>query len=194
MSPSDIQPESRSRLAPIRREALSPERQAEYDALTRSGGLSLAGLTGPGGLWLRFPALRRPMGDVNRILRAESGLDSRLIEVAILATAREMDSQFEWTMHEPVALEKSVTRETIETIRHRRSVDGLAADEAALIRLAREAVGEHRVASDTYAQALALFGEQKLLHYAALIACYAMTAMMLALVDQQLPEGKPPLL
>lgn len=194
MKPSDIQPESLSRLAPISRDALGPERQAEYDALTRSGGLNLAGLRGPGGLWLRLPALRRPMGEVNRILRSESGLDPRLIEVAILAAAREMDSQFEWTMHEPVALAKGVARETIEAIRHRGGLEGVSEDEAMLIRLAREAVGAHRVESQSYARARALFGEQKLLHYAALIACYAMTAMMLALVDQQLPEEKAPLL
>ena len=194
MNQSDIHAESLSRLAPLSRESLSPERQGEYDALTRSGGLNLAGLRGPGGLWLRLPALRKPMGEVNRILRSESGLDPRLIEVAILATAREMDSQFEWTMHEPVALEKGVARETIEAIRHRGGLEHVPEDEAILIRLAREAVGAHRVESDSYARASTLFGEQKLLHYAALIACYAMTAMMLTLVDQQLPETKPPLL
>ena len=195
MTASDIHSETLSRLAPLRREALSPERQADYDALTRApGGLNLAGLKGPGGVWMRLPALRKPMGEVNRILRSESGLDPRLIEVAILAAAREMDSQFEWTMHEPVALEKGVARQTIEVIRHRRELTGVPQDEAALIRLAREGIGKHTVGSDSYARAVEIFGEEKLLQYATLLACYAMTAIMLAVVDQQLPEGKRSLL
>jgi 4-carboxymuconolactone decarboxylase len=196
MNPSDIYAETLSRLVPLHRESLSPERQADYDALTRPspGGLNLAGLTGPGGLWMRCPALRKPMGEVNRMLRSGCDLDPRLVEVAILAAAREMDSEFEWTMHKPVALEKGVARQTIEIIRHRRELAGVPEEEAILIRLARESIGAHRVEPECYARGIALFGEEKLLYYAALIACYAMTATMLAVVDQRLPEGKRPLL
>ena len=45
------------------------------------------------------------MRALNRYLRFEAGFTPRMREIAILATAREMDSQFEWCAHEPEALE-----------------------------------------------------------------------------------------
>ena len=40
---------------------------------------------------------------MNRYLRNKSGIEPRLRELAILATARELDSQFEWAAHEDEA-------------------------------------------------------------------------------------------
>ena len=118
--PADVYPETLSRLPPLKRETLNEAQQKAYDALTapRSGRLNLAGIKGPGGVILRMPKLAKPLGDVNRVLRSELGLDARLVELTILATAREMQSQFEWAMHEPVALEVGVPAATIDMIRH----------------------------------------------------------------------------
>src|SRR3954467_1836648 len=90
--PKDIHAETLSRLTPIRREDLAEEQRARYDEAMQppSGGLNLAGLKGPSGVWIRMPKLGKLMGQVNRILRTELGMDARLLEVAILATAREM--------------------------------------------------------------------------------------------------------
>ena len=118
--PADVYPETLSRLPPLKRETLNEAQQKAYDAVTapRSGRLNLAGIKGPGGVILRMPKLAKPLGDVNRVLRSELGLDARLVELTILATAREMQSQFEWAMHEPVALEVGVPAATIDMIRH----------------------------------------------------------------------------
>jgi 4-carboxymuconolactone decarboxylase len=194
--PADVNPETLSRLSPLRREALGEEQQKAYDAAMArpAGGLNLAGLKGPGGVWIRYPQLGKHMGPINRILRSELGLDPRLVEVAILATAREMDSQFEWCMHEPVALKQGVAPETVDAIKHRRPLVGVPEKEAVLIELAREAVGAHKTSQATYARALQAFGEQGLLNYVALISCYAQTAIVLGIFDQQLHDGMEPLL
>ncbi len=187
--PADIHPETLSRLPPLRREDLNEQQQKSYDALTRPpqpGGLNLAGIKGPGGVQLRMPKLGRALGEVNRILRSELGLDPRLVEVAILATAREMSSQFEWAMHEPVAIARGVAAETVDIIRYRRPLIGVPDTEAVLIELAREAVGAKQVSPATYARALALLGEDGLLNFAALISSYAQTAILLCVLDQQL--------
>ena len=188
--PADVYPETLSRLPPLRREDLGEEQKKTYDKLTLppQGSLNLAGIKGPGGVQMRMPKLAKPLGEANRIMRSELGLDGRLVEVAILATAREMSSQFEWAMHEPVALEKGVAPETIDHIRHRRPLSGVPEKEAALVELAREAVGVGKVGSQTYARALALFGEQDLLHYAALIGSYAQTAIILGIFGQELHD------
>ncbi len=192
--PADVYPETLSRLPPLKRENLNEAQQKAYDALTapRAGRLNLAGLKGPGGVHLRMPKLAKARGDVNRVLRAELGLDARLVELTILATAREMKSQFEWAMHEPVALEMGVRAATIDMIRHGTPLVGVPAKEAALITIAREAVGAKQVTPATYANALALFGEEDLLHYSLLIASYAQTAILLCIVGQELQDHQSP--
>ena len=193
--PADVYPETLSRLPPLKREDLNEQQKKSYDALTapRSGGsLNLAGLKGPGGVSLRMPRLASSMGDVNRVMRAELGLDPQLVEIAILATAREMKSQFEWAMHESVALNAGVAPQIIDTIRHGRPLTNVADKEAALIELAREAVGVKKVGPATYKNALALFGEETLLHYSLLISNYASTAILLGIVGQELHDHQTP--
>lgn len=194
--PPDVNPETLSRLSPIRREELGEGQQKSYDAAMArpAGGLNLAGLKGPGGVWIRFPQLGPHMGAMNRILRSELDLDPRLVEVAILATAREMDSQFEWSMHEPVALKEGVAPETVEAIKHRQALSGVPEKEAVLIELAREAVGAKKVGPATYARAIAALGEKGVLNFVALISAYAMTAIVLSVFDQQLHDGQEALL
>ena len=188
--PADVYPDTLSRLPPLKRETLNEAQRTAYDAVTapRSGRLNLAGIKGPGGVILRMRRLAGPLDEVNRVLRSELGLDARLVESTILATAGEMHSQFEWAMHEPVALEVGVSAATIDTIRHRRPLDDVPDKEAALIQLARESVGEKQVSSATYATALTLFGEEELLHYSLLIASYAQTAILLCIVGQELHD------
>ena len=191
--PADVYPETLSRLPPLKRETLNEAQQKAYDAVTapRSGRLNLAGIKGPGGVILRMPKLAKPLGDVNRVLRSELGLDARLVELTILATAREMQSQFEWAMHEPVALEVGVSAATIDMIRHGKPLADVPEKEAALF-ISREAVGAKQVTPATYATALALFGEEELLHYSVLIASYAQAAILLCIVGQELHDHQSP--
>ena len=81
--PADVYPETLSRLPPLKRETLNKAQQKAYDALAapRSGRLNLAGIKGPGGVILRMPKLAKSLGDVNRMLRSELGLDARLVEL-----------------------------------------------------------------------------------------------------------------
>jgi hypothetical protein len=77
--PADVYPDTLSRLPPLQRETLNEAQQKAYDALLgpRAGRLNLAGIKGPGGVHLRMPKLAKVRGDVNRVLRAELGLDAR---------------------------------------------------------------------------------------------------------------------
>jgi 4-carboxymuconolactone decarboxylase len=193
--PADVYPETLSRLPPVDREKLNDAQKKVYDGLTapRSGRLNLAGIKGPGGVNLRMPKLLEHMGDVNRLMRSSLGMEPRLVEAAILATAREMKSQFEWAMHEEVALEAGVAASTIDIIRHGKPLTAdIPEKEAILIQLAREAVGGKKVAPATYAKALALFGEEDLLHYSLLISNYASTAILLCIVGQELHDHQTP--
>ena len=115
-------------------------------------------------------------------------------EVAILITAREMDSQFEWVAHEPEALKEGVEPAVIDAIKHRTSTAGLNETDATVIELGRQIFRDHKVKSETFAKAKALFGPAKLVELVMLMGNYAGTAALLTLVNMQLHTGKKPLL
>src|SRR5262249_25513457 len=144
--------------------------QRQYDRAS-SPGSSLAGLHGPAGVLLHSPGGIHLL-TLNRYLRFESGLAPALREIAILTTVREMQSPFQWAAHEPEARKLGVLAETIDVIKHDRSTQGLAAEEAAIIDLGREIWRDHKVASATFAKASDLFGVRMLVDLVILMGAY----------------------
>ena len=192
---SDIYPDSGSRLPPVKREDLDEQGKRQYDALAaRTGGRSLAGLRGPGGLNLYSPKAAQYLDGLSNYLRYESGLSGRVREIAILVTAREMDNQFEWTAHEPNALKEGVAPEVIEVIRGRKTTETLVATDATIIELGRQMFGEKKVASEVFARARNIFGDHALVELVLLMGSYSSIAALLTAFDVQLDPGQKPLL
>ncbi len=191
--PADIDPKSGMRLPIPAREDLDKTGQEAFDRAAAPGA-SIAGLQGPGGISLYTPRLGLMHSAVNRYLRYEAGYSSRVRETAILITAREMDSQFEWVAHEDVGLREGVPQAVIDVIKHRRPTDGLEELDAFIIGLGRELWRDHKVKPATFAKGKALLGPQLLVELVMLMGNYAGTAALLALVDMQLHKGKEPLL
>ena len=132
MYPRDIDPDSGCRLPLPKREELDELGQRTYDSLVDPEGPSLRGLRGPGGILLHSPALARHTRPLNHYLRHEAG---RVRGLAILTTARELDSQFEWAAHEPAALGEDISPEIIDVIRSRKPTSGLDEADAIVIEL-----------------------------------------------------------
>src|SRR6266481_3165422 len=122
--PSDIDPQSGFRLPLPKREDLDEAGKAHYDRATAPGA-SIAGLQGPTGIGLYSPKASAHARALNRYLRFEAGFAPRVREIAILTTAREMDSQFEWSAHEPEALKEGVEPRVIDVIKQRLTTAGL---------------------------------------------------------------------
>jgi len=194
MYPEDVDPESGYRLPLPRREHLADAGQRTYDSLADPEGGTIRGLRGPGGILLHSPDLSRYIRPINRYLRYEAGLGGRVRELAILTTARELDSQFEWAAHEPAALGEGISCEVIEIIKHRRGTSGLDEADAIVIELGREIFGARKVAPATFARSMRHFGRRALVDLVALMGNYAGTAALLTAFDMQLDPGQPPLL
>ncbi|MGH7347463.1 MAG: carboxymuconolactone decarboxylase family protein, partial [Candidatus Rokuibacteriota bacterium] len=186
------------RLPLLERHELDAEGQAHYDTVVSPRSRTLVGLRGPSGVWLHSPKLAGFLRAANQYLRFEAGLDRRLTELAILVTARELDNQFEWTAHEPAALAEGLDAKIIETVKRRRPLGRLGKrlgkKEAVIIAFGRELFGKRKLSSATFARAVDLFGRRGVLELAALMGNYAMTAVILDTVDQQLHPGQKPLL
>jgi 4-carboxymuconolactone decarboxylase len=191
--PSDIDPQSGFRLPLPNREDLDEAGKKAYDRGTAPGA-TIAGLQGPAGVQLFTPKIVEHMTAINRYLRFQAGFTARVREIAILTTAREMDSQFEWVAHEPEALKEGVEQNVIDVIKHRKSTAGLDETDATVIELGRQLWRDHKVTSETFAKVKALFGPNKLVDLVLLMGNYAGTAALLSAVDMQLHPGKKPLL
>jgi 4-carboxymuconolactone decarboxylase len=191
--PSDIDPQSGFRLPLPRREDLDEAGQKAYDR-GATPGANIAGLQGPAGVQLYSPRTAPHLSAINRYLRFEAGILPRVREIAILVTAREMDSQFEWVAHEGEALKEGVEPGVIDAIKYRQSTAGLDATDAIVIELGRQLWRDHKVTSELFARAKSLFGPHKLVDLVLLMGNYAGTAALLAAVDMQLHKGKQPLL
>ena len=194
MLPRDIHPGSLSRLPLLERGELDEQGQKLYDAVVSPQSRTLVGLRGPSGIWLHSPKLAGFLRAANQYLRFETALDRRLTELAILVTARELDNQFEWAAHEPAALQEGLDPKIIDVVRRRKPVARLEKKEALIIGFGRELFRKKRLRSRTFARAVELFGRHGVLDLAALMGNYAMTAVILNAVDQQLHPGQKPLL
>jgi len=191
--PADIDPQSGFRLPLPKREDLDDAGKAHYDRVAAPGA-TIAGLQGPSGIGLYSPKASEHARALNRYLRFEAGLAPRVREIAILTTAREMDSQFEWAAHEPEARKEGVEDRVIDIIKHRVPTAGLEETDATVIELGRQIFRDRKVTSDTFAKAKALFGANKLVELVMLMGNYAGTAALLTAVDMQLHPGQKPLL
>ena len=188
---SDIDPASACRLPLPNRDDLDEVGRKAFDRAAAPGG-SIAGLQGPGGIGLYSTKTFDARNFLYRYLRFEAGYDGATREIAFLATARELDSLFEWSMHEPVALQEGVEPKVLDVIRNRSSTAGLEEMPAAIIELARETFGKHKVASATYARALKLLGPHALVDLVLLMGTAASTAALLTVFDMQLrPDTEP---
>jgi 4-carboxymuconolactone decarboxylase len=192
MYPPDIDPQSGCRLPLPQREELDAEARLVYDSLADPQGASLRGLRGPGGIMLHSPQLARYTRPLNHHLRHEAGLGGRVRELAILVTARALDSQFEWAAHEAEAAREGVSGDIIDIVKYRKSAAALDEADRIVIELGREIFTMRKVAPETFARAMRQFGRRGLVDLVALMGNYAGTAALLTAFDMQLDPGQPP--
>ena len=192
--PPDVHPESLSRLPNVRREEMDELGKKMYDTVVGGQARSIAGLQGPYGVWLHSPQLAEKVLPLIYYLRYDTSLGRRLTELGILVAARELDSQFEWSAHEPVALKEGLEPAIIDVVRFRKSAQGLGEKEALIINLGRELFRKHKVSRATFAHAQKVFGDRGVVDLAALMGDYTSINMLINTFDIQLQPDQKPLL
>ena len=184
--PKDIHPETGNRLPAVNRDTLDEAAKKIYDA--GAPGTDY----GPQRLRLYSGGAEVFSSGLNDFLRHKAGLEPRLVELSILAAVREMDGEYEWTAHEPAALKAGISPEIVDIVKYRKPLTGVGEKEATIIELGREAVGKHKVSSETFARALKLFGDRQLVNIVCLMGDYSSTAILLSTFDQHVrPTDKP---
>ena len=194
--PKDVNPDSSSRLPPVRREDLDEKGRQAFDAVVDEGSKLRASLRGPTGFWLHLPELIGHVRELNWQLRnAPLGLEPPERELAILVTARARNCQKEWTAHEVHAHRAGLPAEIVDIVKHRKPVvAGIPEKQAAIIRFGRELFARDTVSAETYREALEALGQRALVHLIALMSNYTMTSVIFAALDQQVAPDQTPLL
>jgi 4-carboxymuconolactone decarboxylase len=189
--PSDIDPTSLTRLPPVHRQDLDEKGQKIYDSMP--GAKGNAPLRGILGLAIYNPELAEALHLLHDSVTKDGTLGNRVNELAILvATREEQMSLNEWYSHEAAARKAGIDPSVIDVIKFGKEPTGLAEKDALVIRFGRELFRERRVRPETFAKAVETFGRRGTVELIGVMGDYAMVAMMLQAVDQQLP-GRAPL-
>ena len=188
--PKDVLPESRNRLPLPRREDVDDAGKAVFDEMTVKSQHPLPRLFDP--------LLAKPMSQSAYYLKFQTGLPSRLLEIAVLVTARELDCQFEWTQWEQDANNvndpRHIEQSTVDIIKYNKPTVGLGEKEAAIIALGREMLGQKKVSSATFANVQRLMGPRFTVDLIELMVGYSACRTEMTAFDQQLMVGQKPLL
>lgn len=186
----------RFKLIPL--ENLTPEQRVVADAI-RSGARSAvkgsaAGGTGPLGgpfnVWLRSPGVGNLVQQLGAEIRFRSSLPTKLNEMAIIITARQWTSQYEWYAHCRLALEAGLAPSIADDIARGRRPSGMDADETIVYDFSRELHETQGVSDATYKAALDRFGERGIVDLIAVNGFYVLVSMCLNVDRTPLPAGE----
>jgi 4-carboxymuconolactone decarboxylase len=180
---------AQDRMPPIPPQKMSDAQRKAATELQEARGYALRGPWHP---LLRSPDLMSRVLEVSDYLRFNSALPPRLSEFVILMTAREWTQQYEWQAHYDLALKGGLKPEVARAVAEGRRPEAMADDEAALYALITELLNNQSVSDDTYAQAIARFGEQGVIDAVALSGYYTTIAMILNTARTPLPTGVTP--
>ena len=115
---------------------------------------------GPFNAWMRSPDLGNRLQDVGAYIRYKTSLPLRLNEFAILITAREWTSQYEWYAHYPLAMKAGLDAKIADELALGQRPSAMKEDEAAVYEFCTQLHRTRKVDDATFNRALALFGEQ----------------------------------
>ena len=191
--PPDIDSASYSRLPLILKDSLDAEGRRIFEVI--NGDDTNIPRLGPPASSMYAPAAAEPYDVMNRRLRDTNVIGRQFFEISTLVPAREFNQQYEWSAHEVGAQRAGVDQAVIDVIKYDRPVDGLPEKEATVIEFGRAMLrGDRQISSELFTRMIALFGRRGTIEITMVMGDYTMTAMLLNVVDQQLPPGREPLL
>jgi alkylhydroperoxidase family enzyme len=190
--PPDVYEDSYYRFPLLRREELNSRGREIFDRLV--GNDRDAAPRGPVGMTFNSPELVEPIQQLNTALRVDGVLDTRMAEIVIAATGREMNSQYQWTVHGAAAAQAGAGQRVLDAIRVDGDLSGLEDRDAVAIAFTRELFRDEKVQLETFAAAVDLFGAQGTVEIAALIGDYLMVTTMYNALGMRLRADQTPTL
>ncbi|MBI4308233.1 MAG: carboxymuconolactone decarboxylase family protein [Chloroflexi bacterium] len=174
----------------VAREDLPPEQRRLYDDISRGREF----VATPFKALLNSPEACAIVSDMARYVRGRSSLPAPLRELTILAVAREIDCQYEWSLHEPLARQAGASDAAIEALRDRRPLKGLPSDEVAVARYARSLVRRHHVSDALFRTLQKRLGTRGIVDLTVTVGHYTSVGLSMKALEVDLEPGMEPLL
>ena len=196
---NDVQSADTRRFQLIPIDKLTPEQQALTDAiksgprakLASSGASKPGPLGGPFNVWLRSPGIGNLVQQLGEEIRFRSSLAGKLNELAILVTARNWTSQYEWVAHHKLALEGGLDPKIADAIAQGQRPVGMDADETLVYEFSSELQQTQGVSDAMHARAVARFGERGVVDLISVNGFYVLVSMCLNVDRTPVPPGTP---
>ena len=169
---------------------ISAEHTEIFDSIASSRGR----ISGPFSVLLHSPEIAGRAAHLGAYIRFESVLKDDEREVAIITAAREMNCNYEWAYHVPIAIQAGVPQEVVDVVNQRTSTNQIDSTYSLIIRYTRQLINDKKVDTETFAQAVAKYGEQGVTELTAAIGYYGMLACALNAFEITPESGKPSLL
>jgi 4-carboxymuconolactone decarboxylase len=121
-------------------------------------------------------SIARSTGDY---LRYHSAIGNTLSELVILVTAREWSQDYEWYVHQPIALKAGISKDIADAIADGRRPVAMSADEEIVYDFTVELQKNKRVSDPTFSRAEQRFGKKGVVDMVAISGYYTSLAMQL---------------
>jgi 4-carboxymuconolactone decarboxylase len=138
---------------------------------------------GPFDQWYLSPDMGLRSNHLAAYCRWETKLESDVLETAILTAAAHWAQPYQWTTHVKNALATGLSQDAIDAIEAKRAPVFATVEQSLAHDVAREILETHKLSAETYARALAAFGEPALVDLAAVIGWYASLAIQMNIFD-----------
>jgi len=132
-----------ARLPVVTSDMVPEEFREAFAEVTAPAGGAITG--GPGSFTINSPEMAKRRNHLTSYLRYETTFPKRILELAIINTARAMDCQYVWNAHAPAARREGVADALVDAIRDRKPLPPMAADEEAIINYGNEFFKDHKV-------------------------------------------------
>ena len=156
------------------RESVPEQYRSVFDELVESRGGPP--INGPGTVTLNSPEAANRANHLSEYLRRESGLPTKLQELAMLTVARELDCQYIWNAHAASGRREGLSDALVDCMREQKDLPSLSADEAAVVNYGREFFRTHKVSDGAFQAAQQQFGVHGLTNLTILMGYYALLA------------------
>jgi 4-carboxymuconolactone decarboxylase len=136
----------------------------------------------------RVMSLARVTGDY---LRYHSAIGNTLSELVILVTAREWSQDYEWSVHQPIALKAGISKVVTDAIADGRRPMAMNADEEIVYDFTTELERNKRVSDATFNRAEQRFGKKGVVDMTGISGYYTSLAMQLNMARYQFTGEGP---
>jgi 4-carboxymuconolactone decarboxylase len=182
----EMKPMRGGRFSPLTYQQMTPEQKIMTDHILAG---DRGSMDGPYNVLLRSPEMGDLAQRYGAHLRFHSVLSKKLVELAILITARFWNSQFEWYVHRRFALTFGLEADVIQSISVGERPPSMEREEETIYTFCTELLNTREVSDATFEDAKQMFGERGVVDLIGILGYYHLVSMVLNVDQYPLPDG-----